>query len=200
MKRLFPSLLIALASTAMVAAAPSATPAVQTDVTPATLPAPSPERLALARQYMAQSGAGERMLTMMHDGISQGAMMRFAEIESDKDRATAETTLDRLLQRLDPKLREGMPKMMEAYAQVYAREFSAVELQQLRDFATSPTGRHYMAQSLTLMSEPQLLEAQEELMGNVMPIMQDLQKQACAAKAAARVAAGDKHAKCPLAG
>ena len=49
MKRLFPSFLVALASTTIVAAAPAATPAVQVELKPAAQPVPSPERLAMAR-------------------------------------------------------------------------------------------------------------------------------------------------------
>ena len=123
--------------------------------------------------------------------------MSFAKMDNAK-RVKAEASLAKLMERVDPKLRDGLPQLMEAYAQIYAREFSTTELHELSTFAESPTGRHYLAQSLMLQSDPELVAAHESFMGRLTPVMEEFAKEECSAKAAARVAAGNKHAKCPL--
>jgi hypothetical protein len=93
--------------------------------------------------------------------------------------------------------------LTEASAQAYAREFSAAELKDMIAFAETPTGKHYLARGAAVETDPGILKAQMEIMEGLGPIMEqvgtDMAKEACAKKAAARVAAGDKKATCPLA-
>jgi hypothetical protein len=120
------------------------------------------------------------------------------KIEDEAERTAAEGKLDELLTRLEPRLRELMPAMLEAYAQVYSREFSDDELEQLIAFAKTPTGYHYLSRADFLDLDPAILGAQEELRTGIAPIVEDFQKQACAEKAAKRLAAGEDDAKCSM--
>jgi hypothetical protein len=43
-----------------------------------------------------------------------------------------------------------------------------------------------------------VLEAQQGITEAMMPVLEEMRKEACAKRAAARVAAGDKKATCPL--
>ena len=199
MKFVSGSLLITLASTAAIAAAP------QQPISPAPAAAaqtasvePSAERLELARRYVALGNSDDFMQEM------RAVMMHSASASaSAEDQATVERFFDRVFVLAAPKIRERMPMLTEASAQAYAREFSAAELKDMIAFAETPTGKHYLARGAAVETDPGILKAQMEIMEGLGPIMEqvgtDMAKEACAKKAAARVAAGDKKATCPLA-
>ena len=120
-------------------------------------------------------------------------------IEDEAVLTEAQAGLDAYLDRLEPKVREKMPRLVESYAQAYAREFSAEELQHMIDFADSPTGRHYLNGYAKLESDEQVVDAMSDLMEGLTPALEDIQREMCAEKAAQRVAMGDTKAQCPLA-
>ena len=72
------------------------------------------------------------------------------------------------------------------------------ELQQMIDFAKSPAGQHYLRDYAKLESDEAVGAAMSELMESLTPVLEDIQKEMCAAKATQRVAMGDTNAKCPL--
>lgn len=196
-------------SLALLAAAPIVSAAAPVAPTPAPVPAraepapPSIERQMLARQFVAKTVSSDQYL----DGIramaaAQGdcgcdskasAASAKAETPEDADKATAD-----LLAFIEPKIKERIPNLMEAYAQAYAREFTADELKQMLTFAESPAGRHYLSSRLDVETDPAVMIQQEGFMLDIIPAMQEFQKQKCQEHKAQLIAAGDKNAKCVL--
>lgn len=200
MKRLFPSLLIALASTAIVAAAPTVTPAVQPVATPAVFPTASPEHLALARQYVALTRTGSDTIAGIRAAAVQAANYFAESIETDAERLAAQTRYYNLVMSNEPRIQALMPRLLDAYAAAYAREYSADELRLIISFADTPAGKHYFAHPDNFEDDAAVIESHKAIGEMLAPAFEQMNKEACGAKAAARVAAGDKHAKCPLAG
>jgi hypothetical protein len=99
---------------------------------------------------------------------------------------------------LEPKIKESVPSILEAYAQVYAREFSVEELQALALFGETPAGKHYLSRVGGMDGEPEVTEAYEKLQENLMPVVDEANKERCAKRAAERLASGDTEAKCKL--
>lgn len=159
---------------------------------------PSAEQVELARRFIALESPAEMIMEGFKSGFWGSASEILLEIEDAGDRSAAEDRIDQLLVGLEPKLKELMPAFLEAHAQVYAREFSADELQQMVAFAGTPAGKHYLASVDNLAMDPALEEAQQELMSGLAPALKDFKKAMCAETAAKRVAAGDTSAKCNL--
>ena len=196
MKLISGSLLIALVSSAAWAAAPQPAPPAPAEIAQAEADAaPSAERLDLARRYIALGDSNDFMEEM------RAVMMRSASAnaENPEDQTAAERFFERVFVLAKPKIREHMPAIMEASAQSYAREFSADELREMIAFAQTPTGKHYLARAAEVETDPAILDAQMRVWEDLGPIMEQVGKEFCAKKAAARVAAGDKKATCPLA-
>ena len=197
MKLLFSALILAGASTLAVAAPQGAEPFQPQG---AAQPAPPPlERQMLGRRFVALAFPADRYVAQMRTGMT--AMIRAgAQIEGKGTDAEAEAELSEFFNRAEPKIRERLPNLFEAYAQVYAREFSVDELRQMILFAQSPAGQHYLERENSVESDPAVQIQAQGFQLDMLPIMQQLEKERCAAKAAKRVAMGDKKAKCPLAG
>lgn len=194
MKILLTSVSIALATTTLAAAAPGiAQPAnAESSAEPA---APSAERIALARRFVTLARPAEELVEGIRASFGHAAL---GEIENEADRVAAERRLNRLFARFEPKVREHEPAIVEAYALAYAREFSVEELRHMVAFGESPTGRRFLAKVTSLSTEEAVMDAQMQLMEDLAPTIEDLQKEMCAEKAEQLIAAGDTKAKCPL--
>ena len=195
------SLVIALASSTLIAAAPPQVPAPAPEPTAAATPAPpSLERQQLARQYIQLTATADQFVDMFQTGMSRGIDQAAAgDPDNAKIKAEAQEDMARFMTLFEPKLRERMPNLIEAYAQVYAREFSAEELRQMISFAQTPAGKHFLTSQARVDLDPAILMQQEGFALDMMPIMEQIQKERCARHTAQRIAAGDKKAKCPLA-
>jgi hypothetical protein len=184
---------IALASSALAAAAPQSPQ-------PAEIAAPAADRIGLARRFIAMTNPAEEMMSNIRDASVQAAALTGEDELSAADQARAQHRIDRILARAEPVIHQKMPAVLEAYAQAYAREFTADELLQLMVFAQTPAGRHYVAKSELLNLDADVLKAHQELNDEMQPIMEEVTREMCAEKAAQRIAAGDIKAKCPLSG
>ncbi len=69
--------------------------------------------------------------------------------------------VDNLPERLMPLLGRHMVNLTEAMACAYAREFGLAELRDIRAFAFSPSGRHYLSVSTALLADPSVAAANE---------------------------------------
>lgn len=66
-------------------------------------------------------------------------------------------------------------------------------------FASSPAGRHYLSSMVDIESDPLVLEANQSLSDEMLSVIDDIRKEGCAERAAAKLAMGDTKAACPLA-
>jgi hypothetical protein len=198
MKFLFSSLLIAVASSAISAAAPHVAAPLQPAVQSPKAEPPTIERIELARRFIGAALSADQFMEAVRSGIAYSVS---AGLEADADESAkrdADKDLKHVLALIEPKMRERLPNLFEAYALVYAREFSAEELQQMTAFAQTPAGKHYLSRRLAMETDGAVMRQLEGFETDLGPIMEQLQKEKCAERAAKRIAAGDTKAKCPL--
>jgi len=203
MKLVSGSLLVTLVSTTAWAAAPTASPA-PAPVAAQSAPAdavPSPERLALARQFVGANLNEDQFFDIMQAGALDSAGRLAASSNDGKDVSPEmiEAGVSKLMTKVRPAVHAQMPRLLDAYAAAYAREFSADELQAMIAFSQTPAGRHYLARADVVESDPAIMDASMAIMEALGPALQDMAKEACAKHTAERIAAGDKKATCPLA-
>jgi len=196
MKLISGSLFVVLASSAAWAAAP---PAAAPAPAAAVQPAATADRLVLARKFVGLALPPERYMELMRAGAASGLTETLAGLKDEQAQAEGQADLDLFFTRLEPVIHAEFPVVTEAYTNAYAREYSADELTQLIAFAQSPAGQHYLARHDLVELDPAVVEVQMKVFGAMGPILEQMQREKCAAKAAARVAAGDKKATCPLA-
>jgi hypothetical protein len=92
-----------------------------------------------------------------------------------------------------------MPQVLDAYARAYAREFSADELKTMVAFAGSSAGKHFLSRPSVLDNDWEVVGARQRVSNSIVPVLQEMEKDVCARRAAMRVAAGDAKATCPFA-
>ena len=195
MKFLLASFLIATASsTALMAAPDPGQPA-----SPAETPdAASAERFLLARQFVALAQPASERMDSLRGYAAMAAYQGLDDPEDEKALQAAEQKQEQILARLDPIIQKRMPQLLDAYAQAYAREFSAEELEQLIAFAQSPAGKHYVTRAFAAESDDAVMGIHQTIADELGPVMRDIAKEVCSERAAQRLAAGDLKAKCPL--
>jgi hypothetical protein len=161
----------------------------------------TPERLELARKFVNVALSPDRYMQFIHMGAMQAASEAVVNNADASDTPPQQVMadVDKVVAQMEPAMRAQLPKLFDAYAHAYAREFSADELQAMIAFSQSPAGKHYLSNGAFIMEDPGVLQAQQDMMEAVEPIMEDLRKQACQRRTEARIAAGDKKATCPLA-
>jgi hypothetical protein len=60
------------------------------------------------------------------------------------------------------------PPIRMALARIYARRYSLAELGELDAFFATPTGARYAADSITLMSDPEMVQAMASVVGELL--------------------------------
>ncbi|MCY7280167.1 MAG: DUF2059 domain-containing protein [Sphingomonas bacterium] len=137
-------------------------------------------------------------MELVEQGFWHGASNYLAAFEDEGERAAATDKAAGLLAKLEPGIRARIPTVMEAYARAFAAKFTAEQLRELVAFASTPTGRHFLASVDALDSDPGVTDAASTLTDDLVPVIMEFQKQACAERAQQRIAMGDKKAVCPL--
>jgi hypothetical protein len=66
-----------------------------------------------------------------------------------------------------PTVQAHLPKILEATALAYTHEFDLAELREIRAFAQTPAGRHYLSRSLALIGDPAIAEVNTAYMREV---------------------------------
>jgi hypothetical protein len=194
-KLVYSALVVALASSVVSAAPPQSTNDVQPQAEQA-LP-PMMEKILLARRYISLAVSPDQFIESVRSGATQ-TMLASLDDQDGAARADGAKDIEHLLSLMEPKIRERIPNLLEAYSVVYAREFSADELRQMIAFAQSPVGRHYLSRQLELDTDPIIQRQEEGFAADLLPILHQIQKEKCAKRAAQRIAMGDKNAKCAL--
>lgn len=118
-----------------------------------------PARLALGRQVIAIIYPPEKRDTMMSEMVS--ALMaqirggtQLPPMFSDPGlKAIMDRAFASMPSRLMPVISRNLPRMHEAIATAYAREFTSAELTEIVTFARTPAGRRYFQQSGSLLAD-----------------------------------------------
>ena len=150
---------------------------------PAHAQAADPARLALGRQVIAIMYPPERRDAMMNEMVS--ALMaqirggtQLPPMFSDPGlKAIMDRAFASMPARLAPVISRHLPRMHEAIAAAYAREFSAAELTEIVAFGRTPAGRRYFQQSGGLLSDRDVAAANTAYIGEAQQMNQQFSAQ-----------------------
>ena len=142
-----------------------------------------PARLALGRQVIAILYPPERRDAMMNDMVSAlmnqiragthlPAMFNDPGLKQIMDNAFAS-----MPSRLMPVISRNLPRMHEAIATAYAREFTAAELTQIVAFGRTPAGQRYFQRSGALLSDRDVAAANTAYLGEAQQMNQQFTAQ-----------------------
>ena len=132
---------------------------------PAHAQAVDPARMALGRQVIAiiyppekrdamMASMVDTLMAQIRAGTHLPAMFNDPGLKAILDRNFAA-----MPSRLMPVIIRNLPRMHEAIATAYAREFSNAELTEIVAFGRTPAGKHYFQQSGSLLADPDVAAA-----------------------------------------
>jgi hypothetical protein len=156
---------------------------VQAAPTPAAAETLDPAKLAAARALIdivmppqTRDGMIDAMLKPMMANVSQAALsnpMFAKEIGDDpKLRAVFDRFLARQTDTMLARLRAGLPGMFAAMERAYSRRFTVQQMADAQAFFTTPSGRAYMREGMSIMADPDVQAWQRSLMQGSMGNMQ----------------------------
>jgi hypothetical protein len=142
-----------------------------------------PARLALGRQVIAimyppetrdamMASMVEALMAQIRSGTHLPAMFSDPGLKAIMDRA-----FNAMPARLMPVISRNLPRMHEAIATAYAREFTAAELSEIVAFGRTPTGRRYFQQSGSLLADRDVAAANTAYIGEAQQLNQQFTAQ-----------------------
>ncbi len=154
-------------------------PVVATAQTPApsvAVAAVEPSRLAAAERVVDTvfpATQREQMMAAMVASINQsmlGSLMQQPDIARMIEKEPrARTVFERFIAQQQNKtaatMNANLPGMVDAITKAYARRFTEAQLKEMQTFFETPTGRVYVAQSMTIMSDPDIAAWQAKVQG-----------------------------------
>lgn len=167
----------ALASPVVAQTAPAATVA--------TTPTPvDPARLAAARDLidtiMPPATRAQMIDTMVRPmlanlqrGIAQDPSFAAAFNNDPRARDLFARFMQKQTDRTLAHMGVMMPGLWEAMARAYARRFDIAQMQEIKAFFATPTGRVYMQQALTIMSDPDIAAWQQQMLHDSLAHVQE---------------------------
>jgi hypothetical protein len=171
-----------LAAFAVLLAAGGGAPCLARDGQAAAAAQLDPERLALANEVIDLSypPAGRRAMLMgAVDTMTDQARAAVAEATGAETDAGLERILERYLARVrvqtERVIAEHSAPLFAAYARAYARQFTRDELVQIRAFVSTPTGRKYVQQTISMLSDPDVARANTAYMTSAFSALQSMQ-------------------------
>ncbi len=118
-----------------------------------------PVELAEAQAIIAIMFPPDKRENMMHDLMTELLSQITQSIQMDRIedpglRSILEEYLTGLPDAFRPLVNEHLPVLLDAMAIAYVHNYSLVELQDIRAFAETPSGHHYLSSATSLMSDP----------------------------------------------
>lgn len=104
------------------------------------------------------------MMANIQQGIMQSPQIESAVQSTPQAKPILQTYMKDQMEQAIAMLRDNMPGMIDAMAHAYARRFDTQQLGELRRFFATPTGKAYLEQSMTIMSDPDVAAWQRKLM------------------------------------
>lgn len=156
-----------------------APPAVAAPAAPAAEAAVEPERLqaahalievlmpAATRNAMINGMAGS-MLENITKGFAANPQLQALFASDPGSKAIVDRFISRQQSQTQQLLTDNLPGMVEAMERAYARRFTIAQMRDIEAFFATPTGRIYMAQASTIMSDPDVAAWQQRLMNGTM--------------------------------
>ena len=95
------------------------------------------------------------------------SMMQGPIFEEPGIRAIMEEYLSSIPETMRPMINKHLPAMVKSTAVAYTREFTLAELQDIRAFASTPSGRRYFTNAQALLADPAVAAANEAFFADV---------------------------------
>lgn len=89
-------------------------------------------------------------------------------------RSIIDNYLAGLPDQLMPLVSQHLPQIMEATAVAYTNEFTLEELQDIHDFARTPSGARYLSRSTALVGDPAVAEVNTQYFRELQALNQEL--------------------------
>ena len=138
----------------------------------------SPDRIAAADSLIEVMMPAAQRSEMMGQlvavtmaNISAGIRQHFGtnELAADpKAKAVFDRFVERQQQLTAQQIDAQLPGLFKAMARAYARRFTVAQLSEIEAFFRTPTGRIYMAESMKIMSDPDIAAWQRQSMATGM--------------------------------
>jgi hypothetical protein len=129
---------------------------------PPIVEAPSPGKLALARQVMEASGTQDQTTAILRNVFAQ--MVNSVEKSAPADK---KANVDAIIRATNDALADMVPKLREIAVQAYAETYTDRELADMLAFFQSPSGRSMTAK------RPQLMQM---VMGQTLRMLPEIQR------------------------
>ncbi len=172
------ALLLAIAAPEVVAA--------QTPTVPPTAPVAAPDaaRVAAAGRLLdvilppatreeTLRGMMQPMVDNLRSSMTQNADFQAALDQNVKLKILFDQFVAKQEQRIGAMMHDMLPGMVTVMTNAYARRFDVAQLNEIRRFFETPTGRAYMQASLTIMSDPDVAAWQRQLTTTAMARAQE---------------------------
>jgi hypothetical protein len=116
---------------------------------------------------------------MMHSLMTELTSQIAASVQLDAVadagvRSILETYLANTPEMLQPAVRDHLPNLLNATTIAYVHRFTLAELQDIRAFAETPSGRRYLSSSTALVADPAVAAANSEYFARVQALSQDM--------------------------
>lgn len=116
---------------------------------------------------------------MMHDLMTEmagqfAASVQLDSIEDAGIRAIMESYMANLPDALQPLVSEHLPNLLDATAVAYVHRYSLAELQDIRAFAETPSGGHYLSSATALVGDPAVAAANGDYLRRVQELNQQM--------------------------
>lgn len=117
----------------------------------------------------------EMMHSLMTELTSQiAASVQLDAVADAGVRSILETYLANTPEMLQPAVRDHLPNLLSATTIAYVHRFTLAELQDIRAFAETPSGRRYLSSSTALVADPAVAAANSEYFARVQALSQDM--------------------------
>jgi hypothetical protein len=146
---------------------------------------PEPARLALAREVV-DFGYPPKARKAMFDDVmdtmmvqAKGSMFKNADpaLNDPGVRNIIDRHLNNAMLEIKVNIDEFSPKLFEAYAKAFARNYTLDELKELRTFFATSTGSKLLIQQTKMLSDPDVAFANTEYMTKTFALMPKMQKE-----------------------
>jgi Uncharacterized protein conserved in bacteria (DUF2059) len=115
--------------------------------------------------------------------VGESTIGAFAESADPAFRQRAKITMDVMFAEMIPMMERLEPDIQTSLANIYARKFSATQLDDMARFFATPSGRAYADQSMLVFMDPEMMKSMQSFVPEFIKAMPDIMKKVEAATA-----------------
>lgn len=145
----------------------------------APVAAPEPARIEAAKGLIAKIMPVDRrdamieqmmrpMMASIRSALTESPALQEAFADDPDAKKMLDTFVEDEFAQSIALTKQMMPAMLDAMARAYARRFTVAQLNDISAFFDTPSGKLYAERATTIMSDPDVLAAQREMVGKSM--------------------------------